>query len=195
MVRRGSGPPALLVHGAAADHATWTLQLHGLDDAFTLVAYDRRVGQGITTEDHADDAAALLARDGVKVAAITRYPGFANSPRAHIINQRTMEVFRDLGIENRVTDAAMPASLMNQVIWAMCTRFDPQTDMELLHGCWSTSLDPMAYSHTDPRNNRLVIDACRPWQRRDTFPIVARSSEQLDDRIRAKWAHILPRGK
>ena len=62
--------------------------------------------------------AALLARDGVKVAAITRYPGFANSPRAHIINQRTMEVFRDLGIEHRVTAAAMPAKLMNQVIWA-----------------------------------------------------------------------------
>ncbi|AMB59537.1 FAD-dependent monooxygenase [Microterricola viridarii] len=63
-------------------------------------------------------AAALLARDGVNVAAITRYPGFADSPRAHIINPRTMEVFRDLGIEQRVTDAAMPATLMNQVIWA-----------------------------------------------------------------------------
>ncbi|HEU5057613.1 MAG TPA: alpha/beta hydrolase [Kofleriaceae bacterium] len=62
-MRRGVGRPALLVHGAAADLATWTLQLHGLDDSFTLVAYDRRVGQGITTEDHADDAAALLARE------------------------------------------------------------------------------------------------------------------------------------
>ncbi|HEY8143866.1 MAG TPA: alpha/beta hydrolase [Kofleriaceae bacterium] len=72
VVRRGSGPPALLVHGAAADHGTWTLQLHGLDDAFTLLAYDRRVGQGITTEDHADDAAALLARevDGARAIVI-----------------------------------------------------------------------------------------------------------------------------
>jgi pimeloyl-ACP methyl ester carboxylesterase len=63
VVRRGSGPPALLVHGAAADHATWTIQLHALDDSFTLLAYDRLVGPGITTEDHADDAAALLARE------------------------------------------------------------------------------------------------------------------------------------
>ncbi|UUT34785.1 FAD-dependent monooxygenase [Microbacterium elymi] len=62
--------------------------------------------------------AALLARDGVGVTAITRYPGFANSPRAHIINQRTLEVFRDLGIHDRVVDAAMPASLMGQVVWA-----------------------------------------------------------------------------
>ncbi|MEQ6896365.1 FAD-dependent monooxygenase [Microbacterium sp. KR10-403] len=62
--------------------------------------------------------AALLARDGIGVTAITRYPGFANSPRAHIINQRTMEVFRDLGIEQRIVDAAMPASFMGQVVWA-----------------------------------------------------------------------------
>jgi hypothetical protein len=52
----------------------------------------------------------------------------------------------------------------------------------------------MAYSHDDPRNARIVIDACRPWNRRDTFPIVARSSRELDEKIRAKWAHVLPRG-
>jgi len=69
-VRRGIGPPVLLVHGAAADLATWTLQLHGLDDRFTLVAYDRRVGQGITTEDHADDAARLLAREFAGAPAV-----------------------------------------------------------------------------------------------------------------------------
>ena len=92
-----------------------------------------------------------------------------------------------------VDDDIDPAD-MNQVIWAMCTRFDPREGMEVLRGCWSTALDPMAYSHDDPRNARIVIDACRPWQRRDTFPIVARSSRELDDRIRAKWAHVLPRG-
>lgn len=62
--------------------------------------------------------AALLARQGVHVLAITRYAGLANSPRAHIINQRTMEVLRDLGIEQRVTAAAMPGKMMGQVIWA-----------------------------------------------------------------------------
>jgi len=61
--RRGSGPPALLIHGAAADRTTWTLQMHGLDDRFTLFAYDRRVGPGLTTGDHADDAAALLTSE------------------------------------------------------------------------------------------------------------------------------------
>jgi 4-hydroxy-3-polyprenylbenzoate decarboxylase len=52
----------------------------------------------------------------------------------------------------------------------------------------------MAYSTEDPRNARVVIDACKPWSRRATFPIVARSSKELDAEIRAKWAHVLPRG-
>jgi len=68
--RRGSGPPALLIHGAAADRTTWTLQLHSLDDRFTVLAYDRRVGPRITTADHADDAAALLAREAAAPAIV-----------------------------------------------------------------------------------------------------------------------------
>ncbi|MFL5059508.1 MAG: UbiD family decarboxylase [Xanthobacteraceae bacterium] len=93
-----------------------------------------------------------------------------------------------------VDDDIDPAD-MNQVIWAMCTRFEPREGLEVLRGCWSTALDPMAYSHDDPRNARVVIDACRPWNRRDAFPMVARSSKELDDGIRAKWAHVLPRGR
>jgi UbiD family decarboxylase len=92
-----------------------------------------------------------------------------------------------------VEDDIDPAD-MDKVVWAMCTRFDPREDMEVLRGCWSTALDPMAYSETDPRNARVVIDACRPWGRRDTFPAVVRNSDELDKRIREKFSGILPRG-
>ncbi len=90
-----------------------------------------------------------------------------------------------------VDDDIDPAD-MNQVIWAMCTRFDPREDIEVLRGCSSTTLDPMAYSHEDPRNARVVIDACKPWARRDTFPS-RRSSKELDRRVRAKFAQFLPK--
>jgi 2,4-dichlorophenol 6-monooxygenase len=43
--------------------------------------------------------AALLASYGVEVLVINRYRWLANTPRAHITNQRTMEVLRDLGPE------------------------------------------------------------------------------------------------
>ncbi len=63
-------------------------------------------------------ATCLLATQGIETLTITRYPGTANSPRAHITNQRTMEVFRDLGIEPRVLQAATPSELMSNNIWA-----------------------------------------------------------------------------
>ncbi len=92
-----------------------------------------------------------------------------------------------------VDDDIDPANV-NDVIWSMCTRFDPREDMEVLRGNWSTHLDPMVYSHDDRRNARVVIDACTPWARKDTFPNVARSSRELDERIRAKWGQFLPPG-
>ena len=93
-----------------------------------------------------------------------------------------------------VDDDINPADI-DEVIWAMCTRVDPREDVETLKGCWSTTLDPMAYP-PDQRtfNSRMVIDACKPWLQRDTFPTVARSSKQLDEKIRAKFGHVLPKG-
>ena len=63
-------------------------------------------------------ASALLARAGVQAIGITKYPGTADSPRAHITNQRTAEVLRDLGVEDRLRQTAMPQELMGTQIFA-----------------------------------------------------------------------------
>lgn len=61
VVRVGHGPRILLIHGSAADHTTWSIQLASpLRERFTLIAYDRRA-DAATVEDHAADAADLLA--------------------------------------------------------------------------------------------------------------------------------------
>ncbi|MBO0879176.1 MAG: FAD-dependent monooxygenase [Mycobacterium sp.] len=57
-------------------------------------------------------AAALLAAYGVDAVTITKYPGTAHTPRAHITNQRTMEILRELGVEDRVYAVAMSAAEM-----------------------------------------------------------------------------------
>ena len=44
-------------------------------------------------------SAALLSSYGIQNIAVNRYRWLANTPRAHITNQRTMEVLRDLGRE------------------------------------------------------------------------------------------------
>lgn len=63
-------------------------------------------------------ASALLARAGVQSMTVTKYGSTADSPRAHITNQRTMEVFRDLGIEGAVAARALPRELMGKQVFA-----------------------------------------------------------------------------
>jgi len=63
-------------------------------------------------------AAAFLATHGVDAITVTKYADTANSPRAHITNQRTVEVFRDLGIEDRIRAKATPNQLMGHNVWA-----------------------------------------------------------------------------
>jgi len=63
-------------------------------------------------------AAALLARLGVSSLTLTKYGVTADSPRAHITNQRAMEIFRDLGIEPQVKRRALPQHLMGKQVFA-----------------------------------------------------------------------------
>src|ERR1700746_2799529 len=63
-------------------------------------------------------ASALLARAGVKAIGVTKYSGTADSPRAHITNQRTVEILRDLGVEDLLRQAAMPQNIKGTQILA-----------------------------------------------------------------------------
>lgn len=62
-------------------------------------------------------AALALATYGVRVHAVTMFPGVANSPRAHITNQRAVEVLRDLGIENEARRYATPWDQMGDTLF------------------------------------------------------------------------------
>jgi 2,4-dichlorophenol 6-monooxygenase len=57
-------------------------------------------------------AALLLSTYGVPNIVVTKYGRLADTPRAHITNQRTMEVLRDAGLEDRVIAQATPQALM-----------------------------------------------------------------------------------
>ena len=61
---------------------------------------------------------ALLASYGVSALSIARHPGTAHTPRAHVTNQRTLEVFRDLGIEERVREAGWGLDFLSHNIFA-----------------------------------------------------------------------------
>src|ERR1700721_262335 len=64
-------------------------------------------------------AALALSTLGVPHIMITKDRWTANTPRAHITNQRAMEVFRDLGIEDQVLADATPHALVGDTVF--CT--------------------------------------------------------------------------
>ncbi|MGW1542119.1 FAD-dependent oxidoreductase [Streptomyces sp. NPDC002309] len=64
-------------------------------------------------------AALSLATYGVRTLLVTKYGWLANTPRAHITNQRTMEVLRDLGVESEALAQGSPSQLMGDTV--LCT--------------------------------------------------------------------------
>ncbi|EIF31938.1 2-polyprenyl-6-methoxyphenol hydroxylase-like oxidoreductase [Burkholderia sp. Ch1-1] len=62
--------------------------------------------------------ALALATYGVRAHIVSRFNWLADTPRAHITNQRTMEVYRDLQIEEEVLRHATPWDQMGDSLFA-----------------------------------------------------------------------------
>ena len=88
-----------------------------------------------------------------------------------------------------VVDDDIDPTDMHDVIWAMGTRTDPKTDFTVLDRNWSSRLDTMV---TDEKlyNSRVVIDACIPYERLETFPRVAQTSPELAAEVRARFPDV-----
>src|SRR3984893_210484 len=74
-----------------------------------------------------------------------------------------------------VVDEDVDPTDIFDVMWAVCTRCDPASDIEFFRRAWSTPLDPLL-DKASSTNSRAVIDACRPFERLGDFSPVARAS-------------------
>jgi hypothetical protein len=92
-----------------------------------------------------------------------------------------------------VDDDIDPAN-MADVMWAVCTRCDPQTSIEIAANCWSSPIDPRLSPDKraagDFVNSRAIIDACRPFAWRDKYPKVHSIDPAYRDEIKAKWKEL-----
>lgn len=64
-------------------------------------------------------AALFLASYGIEHLVINKYAFTAETPRAHITNQRTVEIMRDMGIEDQVEAEATPHPMIGETVF--CT--------------------------------------------------------------------------
>ena len=81
----------------------------------------------------------------------------------------------------------------DDVIWALCTRSDPASDIDILRQCWSTVLDPTITTADKDADriwaSRAIVNACRRWDRvkHGDFPKVAESRPEFIREMKAKY--------
>src|SRR5262249_61828493 len=79
------------------------------------------------------------------------------------------------------------------IVWAMCTRFDPLTDVDLVQKAWASKRDPLFLPGNF--NNRILIDACIPYDKKlkGTFPVTVDVSPDLRKRLRSTFPQLFPK--
>ena len=89
-----------------------------------------------------------------------------------------------------VVDDDIDAGDLGQVLWAMSTRFDPQTDIDIIQKAWASKRDPLFLPGNF--NNRILVDACIPYDKKlaGTFPDVVDVSSELRVKLKAKFPGI-----
>lgn len=95
-----------------------------------------------------------------------------------------------------VDDDVDPANI-HEVLWAVGTRCDPASSIDILKGCLSSPLDPRIEPEKRAQGNwtssKAIIDACRPFHWRNDFPPVNEISESLKAKVLERWGPILGR--
>ncbi len=116
-----------------------------------------------------------------------RYPGHARNV-LHVASSCQGGAYA--GKWTVVVDEDIDAGDLDQVLWAMSTRFDPMTDIDLIQKAWASKRDPLFLPGNF--NNRILIDACIPYDMKlkGTFPPVVDVSPDLRKQLREKFPQL-----
>lgn len=90
-----------------------------------------------------------------------------------------------------VVDDDVDISNPGEVIWAMSTRCDPREGIDIVKNVWASVCEPViSPMDRDTKGyvtDRVLIDACRPYQWLDRFPPVNAFEPNVKDKIAKKW--------
>lgn len=127
----------------------------------------------------------------VAVAIKQRYPGHT-AQAGHIAAQCHVGAY--CGRYVVVVDEDIDVSNLEEVVWAMCTRSDPATSIDIINRAWSTHLDPRISPEDKEKgklwNSRAIIDATRPFEWKDRYPAVNMPSHEERKQAWAKWGYL-----
>jgi UbiD family decarboxylase len=126
----------------------------------------------------------------VVVAIKQRYPGHARQVGHGVL------ATRDGGRDTRmviVVDDDIDIININEVLWAVASRWDPKRQSEIVDvpaSDLNPTLTPEQRAANDMVSSCQIIDACRPYGRRDEFPSVSSVSPEYKEKVLQQWAHL-----
>ncbi|MBI2357329.1 MAG: UbiD family decarboxylase [Deltaproteobacteria bacterium] len=126
------------------------------------------------------------------IAIEQRYAGHATQV-GHVASQCHVGAYAGKYVV--VVDDDIDVSNLEEVVWAMITRSDPATSIDIIRNAWSTPLDPRIPPEDRAKgqmtNSRAIIDATRPYAWRDKFPAVNLPSAEVARKTREKFSYLL----
>jgi UbiD family decarboxylase len=94
-----------------------------------------------------------------------------------------------------IVDDDIDPSNIDDVLWALSTRCDPATAINVITEAWSTPLDPRitpdARAQRNFTNSVAVINACRPYHWKDQFAKTCYFPEEVRKKTYEKWKEVL----
>jgi len=129
----------------------------------------------------------------VAVAIRQRYPGHARQVGHGVL------ATRDGGRDTRmiiVVDEDIDITNINEVLWTVASRWDPKRQSEIVDvpaSDLNPTLSPEQRAANDMVSSCIIIDACRPFGRKDEFPAVSSMSTEYREAVLQRWAHLFDR--
>ena len=94
-----------------------------------------------------------------------------------------------------IVDEDVDPSNIDDVLWAVSTRCDPATAINIINEAWSTPLDPRiapdARSARNFTNSVAIINACRPYHWKDQYAKTCYFPEETRRKTLEKWKDVL----
>ena len=126
----------------------------------------------------------------VAVAIRQRYSGHARQVGHGVL------ATRDGGRDTRmiiVVDDDIDITNVNEVLWAVASRWDPKRQSEIVD-VPASDLNPTLTREQraagDMVSSCIIIDACRPYSRQVDFPAVSSVSPEYKQSVLRQWAHL-----
>jgi UbiD family decarboxylase len=93
-----------------------------------------------------------------------------------------------------IVDDDIDPSNISEVLWALGTRVDPETSIDIIRGCLGGAANPMLSPEEKQRGNyemsRATILACKPYLWKQAFPPPVEPSSELARQVREKWGTL-----